>query len=100
MVSLIFLATTNHIMTHPSDAITSNSPFPIFTTVSAIATDPTFTTIFPAHMELNVNAASFFSTQYDGIHGHLALTIGVVEYITRSVGGAEISRLQRRQPWL
>jgi hypothetical protein len=63
-------------------------PHPVLTTIGDNNTDPTFATILIAHVKLNANAASIYSTRGDGVHGHLALTINT-DYKQRSIGGVD-----------
>jgi hypothetical protein len=62
-------------------------PHPVLTKIGDTNTEPTFTTILVTHVELNANAASIYSTQGDGVHGHLAFTINIDDYKQSSIGG-------------
>jgi hypothetical protein len=70
----------------PIDASSFDFPHPVLTKIGDNSTEPTFTSILVAHVELNANAASIYSARGDGLQGHLALTIGVNDYIKRSIG--------------
>jgi hypothetical protein len=61
-------------------------PHPVLTKIGDTNTEPTFATILVTHVELNANVASIYSTQGDGVHGHLALTINADDYKQRSIG--------------
>jgi hypothetical protein len=70
----------------PIDASSFDFPHPILTKIGDNNTEPTFTTILVAHVELNTNTASIYSARGDGLQGHLALTIDANDYIKRSIG--------------
>jgi hypothetical protein len=65
-------------------------PHPVLTKIGDTNTEPTFATILVTHVELNANAASIYSTQGDGLHGHLALTINADNYKQHSIGGVAL----------
>jgi hypothetical protein len=70
----------------PIDASSFDFPHPVLTKIGNNNTEPTFTSILVAHVELNVNAASIYSARGDGLQGHLALMIDAMDYIKRSIG--------------
>jgi hypothetical protein len=59
----------------PIDPYSFDSPHPVLTKIGDNNTEPTFTSILIAHVELSANAASIYSARGDGIQCHLALTI-------------------------
>jgi hypothetical protein len=67
-----------------------NLPHRVLTRIGDTNTEPTFATILVTHVELNANAASIYSTQGDGVHGQLALTINADDYKQRSIGGVAL----------
>jgi hypothetical protein len=70
----------------PIDASSFDFPRPILTKIGDNNTQPTFTSILIAHVELNANVASIYSARGDGLQGHLALTIDENDYVERSLG--------------
>jgi hypothetical protein len=68
MVPSNFLDNKQHHDDHLQRRHGTLSPL-ILTTVGTSTTDPTFTTILAAHVELNANIASILSARGDGIHG-------------------------------
>jgi hypothetical protein len=69
----------------PIDASSFELPHPVLTKIGDNNTEPTFTSILIAHVELNANAASIYSARGDGLQGHLALTIDANDYVERSL---------------
>jgi hypothetical protein len=70
----------------PIDATSLDFPHPVLTKIGDLNTEPTFTSILVAHVELNANTASIYSARGDGLQGHLALTIDANDYVKRSLG--------------
>jgi hypothetical protein len=69
----------------PIDASSFDFPHPVLTKIGNNNTEPTFTSILVAHVELNANAASIYSARGDGLQGHLSLTIDANDYVERSI---------------
>jgi hypothetical protein len=70
----------------PIDASSFDFPHPVLTKIGDKNTEPTFTLILVAHVELNANAASIYSARGDGLQGHLALTVDANDYIEHIIG--------------
>jgi hypothetical protein len=70
----------------PIDASSFDPPHPVLTKIGDTNTEPTFTSIPVAHVDLNANAASIYSSRGDRLHGHLALTIDANDYIKSIIG--------------
>jgi hypothetical protein len=70
----------------PINASSFDFPHPVLTKIGDNNTEPTFTPILVAHVELNANAASVYLARGDGLQGHLALKIDANDYIEHSIG--------------